>query len=247
MKLVAYLRVSTDKQAEEGLGLDVQRHAIREWAKASGHTIRVWATDEGQSGSNGLDTRKGLLDALSAVQDGRCGGLVVYRLDRLARDLVLQEQLLSEVWRGPSVRRSADASLRPTAGARVFSTSPSEDAYLGGDDPDDPSRAMIRQILGAVAQYERGMIRLRLRQGKARKLAQGGYVGGAPRFGFRAEGAALVPDEREQLARTRIVQLRAEGLSLRAIVEVLEAEGIATKRGGRWHPTSVRSTLSASI
>jgi DNA invertase Pin-like site-specific DNA recombinase len=246
VKLAAYLRVSTDKQAEEGLGLDVQRARIREWAKAEGHTVALWATDSGQSGSNGLDTRKGLLDALSAVQDGRCGGLVVYRLDRLARDLVLQEGLLAEVWKN---------------GARVFSTSPSEDAYLGGDDPDDPSRAMIRQILGAVAQYERGMIRLRLRQGKARKVAQGGYAGGAPRFGFRAEGAALVPDAREQLAVRRIVQLRAEGLSLRAIAEVLASEGIAAKRGGRWHPTavnavlatarqpatSVRSTLSASI
>jgi DNA invertase Pin-like site-specific DNA recombinase len=229
VKLAAYLRVSTDKQAEEGLGLDVQRHAIREWAKASGHTIGVWATDEGQSGSNGLDTRKGLLDALSAVQDG-ADGLVVYRLDRLARDLVLQEQLLSEVWR---------------MHGRVFSTSPSEDAYLGSDDPDDPSRAMIRQILGAVAQYERGMIRLRLRQGKARKLAQGGYVGGAPRFGFRAESRELVPDDVEQVAHARIVQLRAEGLSLRAIVEVLASEGITAKRGGRWHPTAVRAALAA--
>src|SRR5207244_2593385 len=108
-----------------------------------------------------------------AVRDGRVRGLVVYRLDRLARDLVLQEQLLSEVWRMHGV---------------VCSTSPSEDAYLAPDDAgDDPSRALIRQILGAVAQYERGMIRLRLRQGKARKVARGGYAGGAPPFGFRAE------------------------------------------------------------
>jgi DNA invertase Pin-like site-specific DNA recombinase len=230
MKLVAYLRVSTDRQAEEGLGLETQRHAIREWAKAGGHTISLWASDEGISGSNGIDTRKGLLDALCALQDGRCGGLVVYRLDRLARDLVLQEQLLSEVWR-----------MR----GRVFSTSPSEDAYLGEDDAgDDPSRALIRQILGAVAQYERGMIRLRLRQGKARKAASNGYVGGAPKFGYRAEGRELVADDREQLARTRIVQLRADGLSLRAIAAVLESEGVPAKRGGRWHPTTVRAVLT---
>src|SRR5690242_12478196 len=95
MKLVGYLRVSTDRQAEEGLGLDVQEHAIRSWAKQEGHRISLWARDEGMSGSNGVETRVGLLDALGAIQSGAARGLVVYRLDRLARDLVLQEQLLA--------------------------------------------------------------------------------------------------------------------------------------------------------
>ena len=108
MKLVAYLRVSTDAQAEHGLGLDVQGHAITGWAKTNGHKVTFWTSDEGVSGSNGLDTRVGLLDAIAGLQDKRVAGLVVYRLDRLARDLNLQEQLLAEVWR---------------MGARVFSTS----------------------------------------------------------------------------------------------------------------------------
>lgn len=74
-------------------------------------------------------------------------GLVVFRLDRLARDLVLQEQILGDIWR---------------MGAHGFSTSPSEADFLK-DDPDDPSRQLIRQVLGAVAQYERALIALRLR------------------------------------------------------------------------------------
>src|SRR2546426_9291882 len=52
MNVVAYLRVSTDRQAEEGLGLDVQKHAIRAWAKQHGNRIVAWARDEGVSGSN---------------------------------------------------------------------------------------------------------------------------------------------------------------------------------------------------
>src|SRR6202011_3230616 len=94
--------------------------------------------------------------------------------------------------------------------AEVFSTSAAESSYLG-DDPDDPSRALIRQVLGAVAEYERAMIRLRMRSGKQRKRAGGGFIGGQVPFVFRAEGAKLVPDPQEQRVLSRIRELRAAG------------------------------------
>src|SRR5258706_7555130 len=158
MKVAGYLRVSTDRQAEEGLGLEVQEHAIRAWARNNGHRVGSWYRDEGLSGSNGLDQREGLADALDALKNRGAAGLVIYRLDRLARDLVLQEQLLADVRR-----------MR----AEVFSTSAGEAGYLS-DDPDDPSRKLIRQVLGAVSEYERGMISLRLRSGRRRKAENGG-------------------------------------------------------------------------
>src|SRR5262249_30714080 len=151
-----YLRVSTDTQAE-GLGLDVQKAAITEWAEAREYEIAAEFTDAGVSGSNGLDSRAGLANALTLLRSNDADGIIVYRLDRLARDLIIQEQLLAEARQH---------------GWHVFSTSTSEAAYLE-DDPGDPSRKMIRQVLGAVAEYERSMIALRLRSGRARK-AQGG-------------------------------------------------------------------------
>ena len=152
MKLVAYLRVSTEVQAE-GLGLDVQKAAITEWAGVHDHELVAELTDAGISGSNGLEARTGLANALTVLRRDDAEGIVVYRLDRLARDLIIQEQLLAEARQH---------------GWRVFSTSTSEAAYLE-DDPGDPSRKMIRQVLGAVAEYERSMIALRLRSGRARK------------------------------------------------------------------------------
>ena len=228
MKVVAYTRVSTDKQAEEGLGLDVQRDAIRAWAKSVGHKVVEWTSDEGVSGSNGLDERTGLLDAFSTISTGRAKGLVIYRLDRLARDLIVQEQLLAELWR---------------MGAVVYSTSAAESGYLL-DDPDDPSRRLIRQVLGAVSEYERSMIRLRLRSGRARKASTGGFAYGAPPYGYRAEHGELVeaPDEQEAVSLAR--SLHAEGASLRFIASELSARGHRPRRSHRWHPEVVRHLLS---
>jgi DNA invertase Pin-like site-specific DNA recombinase len=76
-------------------------------------------------------------------------------------------------------------------GGELFSTSAAEAGYLP-DDPDDPSRTLVRQVLGAVSQYERSMIALRLRSGRKRKSEKGGYAYGSPPYGFRANGYALV-------------------------------------------------------
>jgi DNA invertase Pin-like site-specific DNA recombinase len=228
MKLAAYLRVSTDRQAEEGLGLEVQEQAIKTWARANGHRVALWARDEGVSGSNGLDTRVGLADALEAIKDGRVRGLVVYRLDRIARDHVLQEQLLAEIRR---------------IGGEAFSTSSAEASYLC-DDPDDPSRKLIRQVLGAVNEYERAIIALRLRAGRRRKADNGGYAYGAPPFGYRVEGRELIEDLAEQDALGRMIEWRANGLSYRAIAAALAEEGYAPKRGATWYPMTVRQILS---
>ena len=222
MRLVASLRVSTARQVD-GLGLDVQELAIRMWAKANGHRIVEVFTDAGLSGSNGLDTRVALADALAAIRDRQADGLIVARLDQLARDLVLQEQLLAEVRR---------------MGGTVCSAAGGEDAYLA-DDAADPSRKLIRQILGSAAEYERAMIGLRLRAGRAHKAKRGGFAYGSPRYGTRAEGKQLVVDQDEAATVKRIRQLHAAGKSLREIAATLTAEGHRPKRAERWHPQSL--------
>lgn len=224
MKVIGYLRVSTDAQVE-GYGKDVQEADIRRWCKANGHRLVGLLADDGVSGA--LSERDGLGEALRMVRAGEVGAIVVGKLDRLARDLVFQEQALAEVW---------------AHGGEVYSTLPTE-ANLRNDE-DDPSRKMIRHILGAVNEWEREMIRLRMRNGRRAKAATGGYAYGAPPFGYRAEGRGLVPDPDEAATVARIRELRAEGSSLRQIAETLTAEGRPTKRGGTvWHPPTVARVL----
>ena len=223
MKIVGYTRVSTRTQVEEGLGLDIQTQAIKGWAKTNGHRIVAWACDEGVSGAKDLEDRDGLADALALIKDAKAEGVVVYRLDRLARDLIIQESLIAEIRR---------------LGGTLFTTVGGEAAYLA-DDPDDPSRKLIRQVLGAVAEYDRSMIALRLRTGRRRKAERGGYAFGAPAFGVAARDRELVALADEQVTLDRIAELHRDGASTRAICAALNAEGRGTKRGGPWQPMVV--------
>ena len=80
MRLAGYVRVSTDLQAERGHGLEIQERAIRDWARENHHRGVTLFTDAGVSGSNGVESRQGLPDALEHLASGRAAGLVVYRL-----------------------------------------------------------------------------------------------------------------------------------------------------------------------
>ena len=224
MRAVGYVRVSTDRQVDAGAGLEVQCRAIRSWCRAQGHRLVDVVADQGVSGA--IADRPALAEALALLRDGTAQGLVVHRLDRLARDLVLQEQLLGECWR---------------AGATVCSTAGGEDAYLA-DDPADPSRRLIRQVLGAVSDYERAMVHLRLASGRRHKADAGGYAYGAPPYGYRSDRGQLVPRPDEQAAYQLITRLHTEQVargrtSLREIAAALEAGGHRPRRGTRWHPS----------
>lgn len=223
--LVAYLRVSTTDQLE-GLGLDVQEAAIRQWAARAGHEVAMVCTDAGVSGSLDALEREGLAEAFYALQDGTVDGLAIHRLDRLARSLTVQEAALSLVWR---------------QGGSVYTADSGE---VLADDPDDPMRTFVRHVMGAANQLEKAMIVKRMRDGRRLKGDQGGYAYGAPPLGRRAEDGELVIETAEARTVERIRELRRDGKSLRAIVAVLEREGWATKRGGGWHPETVRRVVA---
>lgn len=229
MDLTAYVRVSTGKQAEDTrLGKPVQIAAIKSYARDHGHRVVEWRYDDGVSGGNGLESRVGLPLALQDVKDGTSRGIIVYRLDRLARDLIIQEQLLAEVKR---------------MGGIVHTTSAAEAEYLE-DDVNDPSRKLIRQILGGVNEYEKSMIALRLRNGRKMKADQGRYAYGAPAYGQSAIDHELAPNEQEQEVISKIKAMRDAGQSYRQIAASLNAEGIPTKTGKTWYPQTVSNVVS---
>jgi len=230
MRVVGYVRVSSKNRGQQVESRPAQERAIRAWAKAEGHRLVGIYVDEGVSGANGIEERIGLPEAMQAIEDGHADGLVVRELDRLHRDLMVQEQVLADLWR-----------MRPEV--EVFSTKPGEQQNCRRDDPDDPSRRMVRQILGAVAEYVRAQTVARLRAGKRRKAAAGGFTGGKTPYGWRSQDRELVEDPAEQATLARIQELRSQGQSLRGIAATLEAEDRRPRRGERWAPNTLARIL----
>jgi DNA invertase Pin-like site-specific DNA recombinase len=224
-KVLGYIRVSTQEQVT-GFGLEVQAKAIKDYAKANGLRLVRTFSDEGLSGSNGIEKRIGLARVREAAVNGEVKAVIIYRLDRLARDLGLQEMFMADMRK---------------AGVEVLSvTEPDIDS-------DDGTRVLVRQMLGAIAQYERWTIGTRMRAGKAAKVAKGGYGGGRPPFGWRAEGKELVPEPREQEAIALVRQLAEdEGMSSRQIAAKLEELGHRPKEGQHWSSVQVLRILSRS-
>jgi len=216
---VAYVRVSTEEQS---LGPVAQRQAIESWAKRNGVEIVAFHEDLGVSGGAELDKRPGLLAALAALRTRRAGALVVAKRDRLARDVVVAGM----------VERLVERS-----GARVVSAD-------GTGNGDGPEAALMRGIVDVFAQYERALIKARTKTALRVKRSRGEKTGGEVPFGYRLaeDGLHLEEHEAEQRVVARARALQVEGLSLRAIGQRLDAEGLRA-RAGAWHPEKVRRIL----
>ena len=220
LKAVGYVRVSSATQLD-GYGLASQEKDLRKCAKAHGLKLIGILRDEGVSGSLEAVDRPGLGEALARLESGEAEVLLLPRLDRLARKLTIQEAALAQVWRH---------------GGRVVACDQGE---VAKDDPGDPMRTAMRQMMGVFGQLERAMIVARLRRGRQMKSDLGGYAQGRPPYGFRAEGGELVaaPEEHEAIKLAK--RLRKRGLSYREIADRLQAEGLHPRSGGRWHPPMV--------
>lgn len=222
-----YVRVSDHRQAENGDGLGAQHAAIERWAEQAGVEVTLWESDIAPGTMEALPRRQGFARALGKLKAGECEGIVVARLDRLARDLQTQEFLLVDIGRW----------------GKCASTLPEEERVLDGGD--DPQRVLIRQLFGAFAQYERAMLKVRLQAGRINRQAQGKWHGGTVPFGFMVEEGTerLVPDPFESPIIARGLNLRQRGVTLADIGEYFTEAGLQMKRSVRWRPEQVKRTL----
>lgn len=219
-KAVGYVRVSTEEQADSGLGLDAQRAAIRGAADRMGLEIVHWCADEGVSGGT-IDGRLGLLEALDAMKRGMV--LLVARRDRLARDAMLACWIEKEV-----AKRFG----------RIVSVAGE------GTDNDDPTSVLLRRIVDAFAEYERLLIGARTKAALRVKARRGERVGRYAHYGYRLDEAGeLVEDEREKAGLAEIMRLRAAGCGLQRIARELERQGFTGRRGQRLAVSTIHGII----
>lgn len=214
MKAYAYLRVSSKGQVE-GDGLTRQMKAIEDYVKANGIEVVDTFSDEGISGT--MENRPALAELLVALEDDTGNGVktvLIERMDRLARDLLVQETIAHDMQK---------------MGVRLISVCDGEDLLS-----EEPTRRLVRQVLGAIAEYDKTVMVLKLRVARERIRAKTGKCEG--RKGYNE----ISPGVLEELRKLRLVKPR---LTRRDMAACLNEKGLKSCGGDPFSETTVRNLL----
>ena len=218
MNVYGYVRVSTDRQADEGESLGTQQRTIEGYAMMQGMTLRESFVERGVSGAKPLGERPEGARLLAILQPG--DAVITPKLDRMFRSALDALDVLGQLQ-----RRGVNLHM----------------IDLGGDVTGNGISKLVFTILSAVAEAERDRIRERIRDVKADQRKRKRYLGGIVPFGWQVgQNGELVEVPTEQAAIRRVMDLHREGLSLRAISTTIKGEGINLSHVG------VKSVISAA-
>jgi DNA invertase Pin-like site-specific DNA recombinase len=219
---IAYYRVSTARQGRSGLGIEAQRTAVTRFSEAEGLTLTAEFIEvETGKGADAIDRRPELAAALATGRLKRCP-VIVAKLDRLSRDVAFVASLMAQ--RVPFIV-----------------------AELGVDA--DP---FMLHLYAALAEKERRLIAERTRMALAAKKAVGVRLGNKRN---PAEAAALGRKTQTENAKLFLANtlplieaIRETGVTdLRGIAAALNARGVRTARGGRWHVSNVKNLIDRAF
>ena len=216
MKFVTYLRVSTERQGQSGLGLEAQRAAVAAHVLGRGEVVAEFV--EVESGKRA--DRPQL--ALALAEAKRTGAvLLIAKLDRLARNVAFIANLLES---GVEVM----AADMPEANRFVL--------HIMAAVAEQEGRAISERTKAALAAAKARGVKLGWsipeRASEQLQAARKGAATNKAQALAHAENVLPV-----------IEQIRAGGASLRQVATELNARGLETARGGKWYAATVRNTL----
>jgi putative DNA-invertase from lambdoid prophage Rac len=218
-RVFGYCRVSTDRQADSGLGLDEQQRKIEARCIENGWALETVFVGAGVSGSTPLAKRPQGARLLATLRPGDV--VIAAKMDRCFRSAF-----------------DALATIESFKRRRISLWL----LDLGGDVSGNGISELIVTVLAAVAQFERTLISERIKDAK-RNLRRGGrHQGGKRPFGWRygeATGTGrardLVPDPAEQAAIAEIATLRAAGHSFERIRDTMRERGFSLCKKSIWN------------
>jgi DNA invertase Pin-like site-specific DNA recombinase len=218
VEAVGYMRTSSATNVGEGKDSEArQRKAVESYAKAAGMVIVDWFYDAAVSGADPIETRPGFTAALARIAGNGVRTIIVETANRFARDLMVQE-----VW---------FAMLRDLGIALIAADSPS--SFLD----DGPTSKLIRQILGAVSEFDKAMTVAKLKGARDRVRRQRGKCEGRKSYAERdPELVALARQLHKPDPERRPV-------SLRTVASALAERGLVTPSGRHYSAAAVASML----
>lgn len=224
-RVILYLRVSTNFQAEEGYSIEIQKEKLLAYCKAHDLIVVAIVTDPGFSGST-LE-RPGIQRVIHEVEQGNTDMVLVYKLDRLSRSQkdtlwLIEDCFLPNGVDFASMQESLDTST-------PF------------------GRAMVG-ILSVFAQLERENIKERTFGGRVERAKDGFWHGGGFHpIGYDYIDGELVVNQQEAAQVRRVFDLYASGASVTEIRDHMVARGFQTKHGDWSHTNTVRNVLDNEL
>lgn len=223
MKTVGYIRVSSARQAKDGLSLEAQAAKIKAYCEFKNLELVTVISDQGKSGRK--SSREGFQQVLSMCEKGEVQAIVVYSLSRFTRST----KDLADFVEKYIVRR----------GLAFHSLSENLDTSTA------MGRAMLK-IIGVLGELESELAGERTAEIFSFKRDRHEKPGGAclP-FGYDLDpdGKTLIDNPQERRVITKMESLRASGLGYKRIAQELNNDGLLTKTGKSWHQMTVKKTL----
>lgn len=224
IRLVGYCRVSTDNQKEEGT-IEIQVKALKQYVDKNNFELIKVFKDEGISGSKELENRPGLAELFNYLENHyNIEGILIYKLDRLARDLYIQEHLIKKL---EMLNMKLLSIKEPDLSSK------------------DPMRKAFRQFMGIVSELEKAFITMRLSAGRINKAQKGGFAGGSTAMGYLSKNKKLIIDKDQAETIKLIFKMkRYKKMGLREIARELNNFNIPTSSGkGKWYGRTVKYIL----
>ena len=225
-KFIGYTRVSSEKQAKEGVSLEAQKKAITEYA-AEKKLELVGIISEQVSGSVICTERKGFKQIFDMMDNREINGLIVAKLDRISRNISDQSAILE----------------------KYFSTGKNKLIIVEMDriDLSNPSDKMLINMLGSLSQFERDLIISRTNTAMKYKKSKNERLGGYIPYGKKLleDGKTLVDNKEEIDMMNRFRDLHENSkYSFRRIADIMITEQIKNRNGiVNWSGSSVARLL----
>jgi site-specific DNA recombinase len=232
--IAVYLRVSTDEQADSGLGIEAQKTRcsamviVRDY---EAYGVRFYV-DAGVSGTKDPLKRKACAEMLQQIEEGKVKAVIVSSLDRLARKIMFTLTLTESFSKAGVAFISCKEQL----------------------DTSTPQGMFVLHMFAALSELERGMISQRTIDALSEKGKIDGEKGGRMPYGYqrvftlnektgeyKATGVSIHP-EQEKIVQL-IFQLRRQKKSMDAIATHLNQKSLISPRGGKWYASGVREIL----
>ena len=196
---VGYLRVSTDRQAELGYGLEIQEEAITNYCKTNGLKNLVLFIDDGFTGTN-LDrpALQGLISAIQSYNRGRShiriNSFIIHRIDRLSRSLLGTLQFIQDY----IVAKDKNNHSTVNTNKEDITFISINEKYCNIEQT-NPFAKMTLMLFATLAEFDRDTIVQKLKAGRTARVASGKWIGGGNvPYGYRydkEQGRLVVVEE----------------------------------------------------